>query len=170
MFQNTLKHINDLIARAVGFLMSLCVASMALLIISSVIIRNTAGMSIQWIVDVNRLLFIWMCFLGIVYINDKDMLIRFDILDRHYTDKLAKVMHFLQQITALTFFYIMTKAGILVSDFAKVQFFSTIPVSTKWLYIPVVFAGSLLVFQTISKLLYMLPGRKTQTVSASINS
>ena len=97
-----------------------------------------------------------MCFLGLVYVSDKELLIRFDILERHFSPVLHKVVTLLRYAASLVLFGIMVKAGLDVSQFAKAQVFSTIPVSTSWLYMAVVVTGGLLIFQTVVKILVML--------------
>ena len=163
MIISQLNRLNKFFTRTTGILMSLCVAAMAILIITSVIVRNLLGFSFQWIVDVNRLIFIWMCFLGLVYVSDKDVLIRFDILEKRFTLALQKLFTLCRYIASLVLFLIMIKAGLAVSEFAKVQVFSTIPVSTQWLYIAVVTAGLLLVFQTVVKILLLVTHQDTES-------
>ena len=156
MIFNMLIRINSILTRITGVLMSLSVAMMAVLIMMSVIVRNLMGFSFQWIVDVNRLIFIWMCFLGIVYVSDKDVLIRFDIIDKHFSPIVHRIFTILRYFASVVLFGIMVKSGIEVSEFAGAQVFSTIPVSTRWLYIPVIVAGCILTFQTVVKMITML--------------
>jgi TRAP-type C4-dicarboxylate transport system permease small subunit len=151
-----LQRINKILTGLTRFTMSISVAAMALLIMLSVIVRNLLGFSFQWIVDVNRLLFIWMCFIGLVYVSDNEQLIRFDIIEKHFSPLLHKIVNLLRYSASLILFGIMVKAGLDVSQFAKAQSFSTIPVSTSWLYLAVVAAGGLLVFQTSVKILVLL--------------
>jgi len=151
-----LQRINSLLTGLVRVTMSISVAAMAILIMLSVIVRNLLGFSFQWIVDVNRLIFIWMCFLGLVYVSDKELLIRFDMIERHFSPRMHKWVTLLRYLVSLGLFGIMIKAGLEISRFAKSQVFSTIPVSIRWLYLAVVVTGGLLVFQTVVKILVML--------------
>jgi TRAP-type C4-dicarboxylate transport system permease small subunit len=151
-----IQRINSTLTVLTRITMSITVAAMAILIMLSVIVRNLLGFSFQWIVDVNRLIFIWMCFLGLVYVSDKELLIRFDIIERHFSPGLHKALTLLRYVASLVLFGIMVKAGLEVSQFAKAQVFSTIPISTSWLYIAVITAGALLVFQTVVKILVLL--------------
>ena len=156
MIISKLQRINSILTGLTRFTMSITVAAMAIIIMLSVIVRNLLGFSFQWIVDVNRLFFVWMCFLGLVYVSDKELLIRFDIIEKHFSPSLHKAIHLVRYVVSLIFFGIMVQAGFGVSQFAKAQSFSTIPVSTSWLYLAVVAAGSLLVFQTIVKIFTIL--------------
>ncbi len=156
MIVNKLKNINSKITWIIGYLLVLTVASMAILIITSVLVRNILGFSFQWIVDVNRLIFVWMCFLGLIYVNDKDILIRFDLIDHYFSPGVHKIVTIGRYVLSLFLFWIMVKAGLQVSQFARAQEFSTIPVSTCWLYLAVVTAGCLLIFQTLVKILEVL--------------
>ena len=140
------------ISRLSFICMTSAVASMAVLIMLSVIVRNLMGFSLQWIVDVNRLIFVWMCFTGIVYINSSDAFIRFDILEKRFSPAVSRLLKLAFDAGSLALFLIMTRSGLEVSEFAKAQVFSTIPVSTKWLYLAVVCAGAFLSLQTVMRL------------------
>ena len=156
MFIYRIQRINSILTYLVSILVGMTVAAMAILIMLSVVVRNLMGFSFQWIVDVNRLIFIWMCFLGVVYASDKELLIRFDMLDKRFSPTLHRFFMLLRYIASLVLFGIMVKAGIEISQFAKAQVFSTIPISTSWLYIAVIAAGGLLIFQTVVKILLLL--------------
>ena len=156
MFIDQIQRINSILTGLTRIAMSMTVAAMAILIMLSVIVRNLLGFSFQWIVDVNRLIFVWMCFLGLVYVSDKDLLIRFDMIERHFSPSIHKALTLVRYVVSLVLFGIMAKAGVEVSQFAKAQVFSTIPVSTRWLYMAVVAAGLLLVFQTVVKIIVLL--------------
>ncbi|MCF7933908.1 MAG: TRAP transporter small permease [Spirochaetia bacterium] len=155
MLIKRMQKLNIKITQAVSIVMCLSVAIMASLIILSVCVRNILGFSFQWIVDVNRLIFIWMAFLGIVYVNEKDMMIRFEIVDNALSPALRRIITIVRHLSSLFLFLVMVRAGLLVSNFAKDQVFSTIPVSTKWLYFAVIAAGILLVYQTTVKILVL---------------
>ena len=156
MFVSRVQRLNHMLTGLVRIAMSFSVAAMAILIMLSVIVRNLLGFSFQWIVDVNRLIFVWMCFLGLVYVSDQDLLIRFDMLDRHFSPMLHRIALLLRHVASLALFGIMVKAGLDVSQFAKAQVFSTMPVSTRWLYLAVAASGGLLVFQTAAKIIILL--------------
>lgn len=156
MFIYRIQRLNGILTYLISILVGMTVAAMAILIMLSVVVRNLMGFSFQWIVDVNRLIFVWMCFLGVVYASDKELLIRFDMLERRFSPTLHKFSTLLRYIVSLVLFGIMVNAGIEVSQFAKAQVFSTIPISTRWLYIAVIAAGGLLVFQTFVKILLLV--------------
>lgn len=162
MIINRMQRVNSMLTHLVSVLIGMTVAAMAILIMLSVIVRNLMGFSFQWIVDANRLIFIWMCFLGVVYASDKELLIRFDLLDKRFPLTFHKFLTLLRYIASLALFGIMMKAGIEVSQFAKAQVFSTMPISTQWLYIAVTTAGALLVFQTVVKILLLLVPQNQQ--------
>lgn len=152
-----LQQINGLLMRVVGLAIGLMVAAMASLIMLSVVARNLLNFSFQWIIDVNRLLFIWMCLLGVVYVSNDERLIRFDLLDKRFPPTLHNIVMLVRYAVSLVLFWIMTTAGMAVSRVAKPQMFSTIPVSTRWMYLAVATTGALLIFQTTMKFLALLP-------------
>lgn len=171
MIKKQLQKINEMLTDITGTLMILAVAAMAILIILSVIVRNIFGFSLQWIVDVNRLIFVWMCFLGVAYVNDKDLFIRFDILDRRFSPAIHKVITLIRYIASLVLYIVMVGAGIQVCEFAKSQVFSTINVSTSWLYAAVIVAGVILTYQTCIKIFVLVTSPLTgSTISTPVKN
>ena len=147
-----LLRINGVISKTVSVLMVSTLAFMCLSIAASVFVRNFFGFSFDAIIDVNRILFVWITFLGLVFVNGQERLIRFELLEQRLPPAARRVLHFVQRVAALILYVVMTIAGYQMIPFAEPQTFPTIPISLIWLYLPVLVAGSLLVFQTLSSI------------------
>ncbi|MGR5142036.1 TRAP transporter small permease [Photobacterium sp. DNB23_23_1] len=147
---------NDNMVKPIIILMCMTVCLIALLTLISIVVRNFMGFSFQWVMDVNRLLFVWMCFLGLIYANYKDALIRFDFMDNKFPPKINNVIVIGRHVGCIALFIIMIKAGFEIIDFAKHQEFPTIPLSMASMYYAVVFSGVFLVIQTTLKLIDFL--------------
>ena len=153
-----LLHLKRGISVAVRTILVIGLAFMCLSIAASVFIRNFFGHSFDTIIDINRIFFVWITFLGLVYINGEERLIRFELLENKLPKIARAVLHTIQRLAALVLYAVMVIAGIQVIPLAQPQIFPTMPVSLVWLYLPVVIAGVLLIVQTLATLLLSLHG------------
>lgn len=150
-----LKHGIAAVVRAV---LVVSLAFMCLSIAASVFVRNFFGHSFDTIIDINRIFFVWITFLGLVFINGEEKLIRFELLENKLPSSARKYLQAIQRLAALVLYAVMVVAGNQVIPFAQPQLFPTMPVSLLWLYLPVVIAGILLVVQTLSTLALSMYG------------
>ena len=149
---NPLVRIKGFISNAVRAVMIVTLAFMCLSIASSVFVRNFLGISFDAIIDINRILFVWITFLGLVFVNGEEKLIRFEILELKLPPPAQRVLRFVQRVAALVLYGVMTYAGVQMIPFAEPQIFPTIPLSLVWLYLPVLFTGVLLLIQTFASI------------------
>ncbi len=153
-----LLHLKRGISTAVRTILVIALAFMCLSIAASVFIRNFFGHSFDTIIDINRIFFVWITFLGLVFINGEERLIRFELLEKRLPGLARTVLHTFQRLAALVLYVVMVIAGIQVIPFAQPQIFPTMPVSLVWLYLPVVIAGVLLIVQTLATLILSIKG------------
>ena len=78
--------------------------------------------------------------------------VRFELLELRLPHVARRILHLVQRVAALILYGVMTFAGLQVMPFAEPQVFPTIPISLVWLYLPVVFAGVLLLVQTLASI------------------
>lgn len=142
------QRIMGLISKIAETGMCLAIGGIGLSVAASVFLRNFLSMSIDVVVDANRILFVWATFFGLVRVNGEGTLIRFELIEQKLSSSARKVLRAVQKIACLILYAVMTVAGFQVLDFAKAQVFPTMPISLAWLYLPVAAAGFLLVAQT----------------------
>ncbi len=147
-----LVRLKGFISNGVRAVMIVTLAFMCLSIAASVFVRNFLGISFDAIIDINRILFVWITFLGLVFVNGQEKLIRFELLELRLPHVARRILHLVQRVAALILYGVMTFAGLQVMPFAEPQVFPTIPISLVWLYLPVVFAGVLLLVQTLASI------------------
>jgi TRAP-type C4-dicarboxylate transport system permease small subunit len=128
----------------IGRLLKVLLGFMVLTILVQIVLRKLFGMSLHYVVDVNRLCFVWMSFLGAAYVYGKNDLIRFDILISRLPPRGAAFSGLLCGVAGLIFFVIMIVAGTSMTRFTRDQYFSTMKVSFFWLYIPLIVGGFLM--------------------------
>ena len=151
-----LLHLKRGISAAVRIILVIALAFMCLSIAASVFIRNFFGHSFDTIIDINRIFFVWITFLGLVFINGEEKLIRFELLENKLPRVARTALRTVQRLAALVLYAVMVIAGFQVIPFAQPQVFPTMPLSLVWLYLPVVIAGVLLIVQTLATLLLSL--------------
>ncbi len=140
-------------------LMSVLLGLLASSLALSVFARNLFSYSFDFIVDLDRILFVWTCFIGLVYINGTGKMIRFDLIEQRLPPAFLRYLRIVQNALALLLFLVMTKAGTEIFSFAKAQKFPTLPISLVWLYVPVCLAGLLLSVQTVASILSPTPAK-----------
>ena len=97
-----LVRLKGFISNGVRAVMIVTLAFMCLSIAASVFVRNFLGVSFDAIIDINRILFVWITFLGLVFVNGQEKLIRFELLEQQVVDagaqecQVAAVVGFLQ--------------------------------------------------------------------------
>lgn len=149
---STLRAFNRVVETiAKGLSLSLA-ALITLFVFVSIVSRNFFSYSFEYSVDGNQLMFMWMCFMGIVVVHSMGTMLKFEMLEQRIPESLRRywscALHALVMLVAA----IMMVAGYEMLDFAKAQRFSTMPVSYFWLYLPVPLAGFLIFLKAFEKL------------------
>lgn len=136
---------------AKGLSLSLA-ALITLFVFVSVISRNFFSYSFEYSVDANQLMFMWMCFMGLVVVHYNGTMLKFEMLEQRIPSDLrcywTGILHLLVMAVAA----VMIWGGYAMLDFAKAQRFSTMSVSYFWMYLPVPLAGSFILLQAFEKL------------------
>ena len=147
-----LQMINAGLRRAVGWALKILIGFMVLTILAQILLRRVFNFSMDFVIDVNRLSFIWSVFLGAGYVFGTEGLIRFDIFVNRLSGSGRAMSETLCAAASLAFFVVMVYAGFLMIPFTSDQYFSTIRVSFFWLYLPLIVGGVILALAAAEKL------------------
>ncbi|MDF2613712.1 MAG: hypothetical protein K0S71_1498 [Clostridia bacterium] len=150
---NVFKTLNTYINKIIALVISLCVASIAGIILCEITLRNLFGMSMGIVVDIIRLIFMWMVFLGVVYLFKSHMLIKFEFFESKVSGKFKVVLFFVNRLVCLVLFIVMVISGKDLYEFVSIQYFSSFKLSLFWLYAPVPVSGILMIIGCIEELL-----------------
>lgn len=137
----------------IGRILKILLGFMVGTILIQIVLRKIFGMSLDYVVDVNRLCFIWISFLGTAYVYGNNELICFDILISRLPARLAAYSGLVCGTSGLVFFIIMIIAGINMTQFTRDQYFSTMKVSYFWLYLPLIIGGCLMIISALEHIL-----------------
>jgi TRAP-type C4-dicarboxylate transport system permease small subunit len=151
-----LHAINTGLRRVVAWILKILIGFMILTILAQIVLRRVFNFSMDFVIDINRLCFIWSVFLGAGYVFGTEGLIRFDIFITRLSGAGRAVSEMLCAGASLVFFIIMIYAGFLMIPFTSDQFFSTIRVSFFWLYLPLIVGGVILALAAAEQFLARL--------------
>ena len=150
-------------------LMMLMIAGLAGMIVFELSIRNFLNKSFRSSIEVCGIMFIWLIFLGIIYLYDKRRLMRFEILLSRANRTVLTVFWFINKAASMMLGAVMIISYVSMYPFVSTRYFSTIqflPYSFQFLAIAV--TGGFIVLKTIYELIEQLrPGGENQIEEVS---
>lgn len=148
------KNITDAIVKATAIMLMLLVAGLAGLIIFELLIRNLLGKSFRASIEVCGIMFMWMAFLGIIYLYDKSRLMRFEILLVHVKEPVITILWYINKLVSLMLGAVMVLSYINLYPFISTRYFSTIQfLPYSFQFFPMALAGGFIVLKTVYQLL-----------------
>lgn len=152
-FLRMLRKINAAVEAAAKGVSLTLAALITLFVFASIVSRNFFSHSFEYSVDANQLMFMWMCFLGIVAVHSMGAMLKFEMLEKRTPASLRPWLNAALNLVTLAIAAIMVVAGAQMLDFAKSQKFSTISVTYFWMYLPVPLAGACIFLKALERLL-----------------
>lgn len=151
------KKITDAIVKVTGILLMLLVAGLAGLIIFELLIRNLLDKSFRASIEVCGIMFMWMAFLGIIYLYDKSRLMRFEILLAHVKEPVTTILWYINKLVSLMLGAVMVLSYINLYPYISTRYFSTIQfLPYSFQFLPMALAGGFMVLKTIYQLIEKL--------------
>ena len=129
-----LRALNNAIDRALKYLCSICLITIVVLFLIEVLFRYILKISFAWSWEVNRIAFIWMCFMGAAVALRKRGHIRFEIIVGRLKSRPQVLMSLFCDVLALAFFIFLLKEGCTVYNLARMTKFPTLRISQGWMF------------------------------------
>jgi TRAP-type C4-dicarboxylate transport system permease small subunit len=130
------------------------IAGIVLLMLNEIVLRNFFNKSFRGMTEVAGLLFMWMAFLGIAVLYDKNRLITLDIFSSRVSGAGKTVLVVVHNIIALALGTIMVAAFAGLYPYASTEHFSSMPeISKLWNYIPLAIAGGFMAIKSLYNLI-----------------
>jgi len=129
-----LRALNNAIDRALKYLCSICLITIVVLFLIEVLFRYILKISFAWSWEVNRIAFIWMCFMGAAVALRKRGHIRFEIIIGRLKSRPQVLMSLFCDVLALAFFIFLLKEGYTVYNLARMTKFPTLRISQGWMF------------------------------------
>ena len=104
------KKILDVFIKAVSVLLVLTVCAIVVLMVNELILRNIFNKSFRGMTELAGCLFLWMAFLGITVLYDKEGLISLDIVSVRMRGMLASIFWYIRHIVIFVFGIVMVIA------------------------------------------------------------
>lgn len=150
----------DGIVKIIHVLMMCLIAGIVLVILNELVLRNFFNKSFRGMTETSGCLFMWMAFLGIAALHDKNRFIALDMIYVKLKGTAKTVIWYIHTLVALCLGCIMVVSFAGLYPFVSTDHFSSMPsVSKFWLYLPMAVAGGFIVLKSLYSLLEkLLPG------------
>jgi len=150
---NVFKTILDGIIKAMQVLLMCLIAGIVLIMLNELFLRNFLNKSFRGMTESAGCLFMWMAFLGIAVLYDKNRLISLDMIYVRLKGKAKNTVWYIHTIVSLCLGFIMVVAFIGLYPFVITDHFSSMPkISKVWQYLPLVIAGAFMVLKALYSL------------------
>lgn len=144
-----LATLNKVLVRTITKLLAGMLIVMLFSIVAEILLREMAAINFDWVIELNRILFVWIAYLGAACGFAHCSHIRVEFIYEKLSKRLRKwldvVIHFLN----LVFFVVMSIFGYDMIHFGSSNVFATMNVSYMWLYLPICLFGLFSILFTI---------------------
>lgn len=148
------KIITDMFVKIVSVLLMLLIAGLVGLILYELLIRNLFNKSFRATTELCGFMFMWMAFLGIIYLYDQDRLLRFEMFYARSKEPVTEVLWFVNKVVSLILGVTMVAACVGMYPVTSTTYFSTMQfLSMFWHFLPMGIAGGYIVVKTIYQLI-----------------
>lgn len=155
------KKILDVFIKTVSVLLVLTVCAIVVLMVNELILRNIFNKSFRGMTELAGCLFLWMAFLGITVLYDKEGLISLDIVSVRMRGMLASIFWYIRHIVIFVFGIVMVIAFWGLFPFVITEYYSSMPSFSKmWQFLPLALSGIFLAFKAAYNILEKLYNTK----------
>lgn len=138
--------------RLVEGLASFGLALICAVFLLEVLFRYVLHTSLVWSLEVNRILFVWVVFLGLTIGWKRGEHIRFDFLRRALPPGLQRSADLFVELVGLGFFLFVLRQGLPLLDLAWTTTFPTLRISQGWLYLAVPVGAAIAAFHGVVRI------------------
>lgn len=132
----------------------IAVLAMAMLfsIVAEIIGREIFSVNFDWVIELNRILFIWIVYLGAACGFSKMSHIRVELVIERLHGIPRKLLTTVIHLLNCLFFAIIAMYASDMMGIAKSNLFSTMPLSYMWIYLPALIFGLTSILFTVENL------------------
>ena len=150
----TYKRITDIFIRVVEIIETLLIASIVGVMLYEMILRNGFNKSFRASTELCGFLFMWMAFLGVIILYDRDRLITLDMIYVRVPESVRQVFWFIGKAAAMLLGVVMIIAYVGMYPINKTSHFSTMQwLSKAWHFLPMAIAGGFIIVKTVWQIL-----------------
>lgn len=157
------KKLLDFFVRLVSVLLMYLVAGIVLLMLNELVLRNILGKSFRGMTELAGFMFLWMAFLGVIVLYDKQRMISLDMFYVRTKGTLKTVLWIIHKVVAATLGTIMVIAFFGLYPYVSTEYYSSMPTFAKlWQYVPMAITGSFLCIKSIYELVEKARGESNR--------
>lgn len=144
------KKILDNIVNVFSFLLICLVCGLVLLMLNELFLRNILDKSFRGMTELAGFMFLWIAFLGVAVLFDKNRLITLDILFTKFPQALQNKILYIHQIVAFGLGVVMVVAFIGLYPFVITEYYSSMPSFSKmWQFLPLAICGAFIAVKAL---------------------
>lgn len=148
------KMIIDKFIFVVSVVLMVIVGALVGLILYELFIRNFLNKSFRATTELCGFMFMWMTFLGVIYLYDKDRLMRFEMIYSLAEGKKKLIYWITNKLVSLLLGVVMVLSYIEIYPIVNTTYYSTMQFLSKaWFYLPMALAGGFIVVKTMYQLI-----------------
>ena len=147
---NIYKKILDGFIRLVCVLLIVSVLGIVAIMLNELIIRNIFNKSFRGMTELAVLLFLWMAFLGVAVLYDRDDLISIDMIYARTKGKVRTVFWYVRHAVTLGLGVVMIVSFCGLYPFVVTEYYSSMPKFSKmWQFLPLAVSGGFFVLKAV---------------------
>jgi len=147
---NIYKKILDGFIRLVCVLLIVSVLGIVAIMLNELIIRNIFNKSFRGMTELAGLLFLWMAFLGVAVLYDRDDLISIDMIYARTKGKVRTVFWYVRHTVTLGLGVVMIVSFCGLYPFVVTEYYSSMPKFSKmWQFLPLAVSGGFFVLKAV---------------------
>ena len=148
------KKITAAIAKVAEVIIMVMIALMVLVIVGELCNRNFFGKSFRPTIEICGIAFLWMAFIGLIPLYEKEGLMRLDFLVSKTKGKLADGLYLINKVFSLLLGVVMVIAFIAQYPFVSTRTYATFsfPLPYTVLYVPMAIAGAFIAVKSVEQI------------------
>jgi len=148
-----LEKINRCLSEGIIALLGGILVIMLFSIVGEVVLREAFQANLDWVIEANRIIFVWISYLGAAYGFAKCSHIRVEFFANMFSARGQLILGAIMDILCCVFFLVMAKYGFDMVIMGRTNVFSTIKISYMWLYLPIFIFGVFSLLFTIENVI-----------------
>jgi TRAP-type C4-dicarboxylate transport system permease small subunit len=143
---------NAILQRAISKVLAILLMFMLFSIVAEILVREVSAINFDWVIELNRILFVWIAYLGAAYGFGHCTHIRVEFIYEKLNPRLRKCLDIVIHFLNLVFFFVMSIFGYDMIHFGRSNVFATMNVSYMWLYLPICLFGLFSILFTVENI------------------
>lgn len=155
-----LAKINDVIAKVAEWISIVSILSIVLVIVAELINRNILGGSFRATIEICGILFLWMAFIGIIPLYNRNGLMKLEFVSSKAKGTFAEIIFYINKAFSLMLGVVMVCAFFWQYPFFSTRTYSTFTFKLPYTiqYIPMMLAGIFMALKTVEQVLAHIMG------------